>query len=272
MYWEYTSTVKKDNTAVPILVYHSISESEIHKPKTEEEFYALSLPKFKQQLEYLNGQGFQAIGPDDLLEAVKGRKDLPSKPVILTFDDGGSSNYALAYPLFKQYNLKAVFFVVCGNIGKQGFVSWDELREMSSNNILIGSHGLTHRRLTRLSDEEVKQELMDSKNILEQKLERPVKYFAVPGGFYNRRIKAIAKEAGYRGVCTSGFGVNYQGADLFSLKRIGIRYNTSINEFRRIVLGRELDLLPQRLFWAVKSIFKCIIGVERYTGIKIRKK
>ncbi len=253
---------------IPILVYHFISESEVVSPRNEEEFYTLSLSKFKEQLEFLYRHGYQSVTVDDLKDFKIGRKRMPRKPIIFTFDDGHISNYALAYPLLEYFMFKAVFFVICENIGKEGFMSWSELRRLSDNGIMIGSHGMTHRFLTRLSDEELRRELVDSKRMIENSINKPVRCLAVPGGFYNERVRRMAMEAGYEAICTSDFGLNYLDTDLTCLRRIGIRYNTEIGDFRRIFRQGILFMLTRRILWSARYILKSIIGVGNYTRIK----
>ncbi len=99
---------------------------------------------------------------------------------------------------------------------------WNEIRAMHQNGISFGSHTVTHPILSRLSIDKARVEIYESKRILEEKLETPVRTFAYPSGRkidYNESIKSILKEAGYACGLTMMFGVNENGQDLFELRR-----------------------------------------------------
>jgi peptidoglycan/xylan/chitin deacetylase (PgdA/CDA1 family) len=260
---------------IPILVYHHLTNDEKVALQSEEDFYTVTVSQFKEQLERLYRKGYFPITPDELIMAQEKKMELPKRTIMLTFDDGHISNYTLAYPLLKQYNFKAVFFAVIENIGANNFMTWDQLKEISAHNILIGSHGMSHRFLSKLGPAEIEKELINSRSILEDGLGRPVKYLAVPGGFYNNRVKRAAKAAGYLAVCTSDFGLNYVGSDLFALRRFGIRHNTTLKDFKIFVQPKRFILFFRTMLWKLRYILKNVIGVDNYTSIKefvIRRK
>lgn len=102
-------------------------------------------------------------------------------------------------------------------------LSWDEIREMSKNNIFFGGHTLSHPILPNLSLEETKMELIQSKRIIEEKLNTSVYSFAYPNGLendFNNDIKNILVDSGYRLACTTIFGKNDRNTDSLGLKRV----------------------------------------------------
>ena len=234
----------------------------------EESFYTVTASQFKEQLKILNRHNYYPISLKDFIEYKKGLKTLPQRPIIITFDDGHRSNFKYAFPILDNYNFKAIFFVVTEKIGSKEFMSWEELKEISNNGIEIGSHGRSHRFLSKLNDSEIRKELVDSKNIIEDKIEKPVKFLAIPGGFYNHRVEQIAKEVGYEAICTSDFGTNSTETDLFHLKRMAVRYDTQIDDFSSLFHTNILSVSSRKLSWTAKYILKNVIGIDNYTALK----
>ena len=101
---------------VPILMYHHLYE-EPDSPETEVNANALSVDQFEEQLAYLKENGYTAVSIQQLTRYVERGWALPRKPVCITFDDGYLSNYQLAFPLLKKYNMKATIFVIGSTVG-----------------------------------------------------------------------------------------------------------------------------------------------------------
>jgi peptidoglycan/xylan/chitin deacetylase (PgdA/CDA1 family) len=119
-----------------------------------------------------------------------------SKPLIIfTFDDGHESVYTHAYPILKKYGFPATFFVItglCGNVC-EGYVSWEDVRNLSDNGWEIGGHSHTHPNLTKISREEALYEVENSFNVLSKRGFDPVS-FASPYGAYNGNVLDIIKK------------------------------------------------------------------------------
>jgi peptidoglycan/xylan/chitin deacetylase (PgdA/CDA1 family) len=152
--------------------------------------------------------GFQGVGPDHYKVAPErfvahlGALPAGADGIELTFDDGGASALATA-ELLESRDRRGRFFVVADRIGTEGFLDEDGCRELLARGHVIGSHGLTHRALTPLSDREVEDEWRLSRERLESVLGAEVTTASVPRGFYDRRIGRLAAAAGYRELYTS---------------------------------------------------------------------
>jgi peptidoglycan/xylan/chitin deacetylase (PgdA/CDA1 family) len=142
------------------------------------------------------------------LAAIKPSTDV----AIITFDDGDLSLYGIVYPLFRQYELEATIFLVPNFIGQVGYMSWDQVREMSDYRTNAGkklfhfeSHSLTHRMMGSLSEDEIVQELKESKARIEEQTASPVTVLALPfgNGEGDARIISAAKQLGYTAIRTS---------------------------------------------------------------------
>jgi peptidoglycan/xylan/chitin deacetylase (PgdA/CDA1 family) len=122
----------------------------------------------------------------------------------ITFDDGNLSDIRLAMPLLARFGLKATFFVTAGWTGtRPGFMGVEELRELQAAGHTLGAHGLTHKLLTACSPDELTTELVTSRRLLEDRLERKVRVMSLPGGRANARVLRACSEAGYTRVFTS---------------------------------------------------------------------
>ncbi len=110
------------------------------------------------------------------------------------------------------------------------FLSWDEIKEMSSYGIYFGSHGINHIPLPELSENELLKEIRGSKEILEKKEINFYPVFSYPYGRYNFKIKQILKKEGYLAAVTTESGLNkIKKIDNFAIKRINIHEDISSN-------------------------------------------
>ena len=152
--------------------------------------YAMSTGTCAAQLDALRGAGLR-------LGTVHEGAD-----VVLSFDDGGSSN-ALAGELLQARGLRAHFFVCTGLVGRAGFLGPRALRALAAQGHAIGSHSRTHRALTGLGEQALRAELVRSKEELEQLLGQPCTAVSLPFGARSERVLRAAWEAGYQTVFTS---------------------------------------------------------------------
>ncbi|HOX54234.1 MAG: polysaccharide deacetylase family protein [Candidatus Omnitrophica bacterium] len=204
--------------SVPILMYHHVDGA-----NKSTDSPTVSKENFAKQMELIHKKGYNVISLDALVDATLNKKRLARNSVVITFDDGYKDNYTNAYPDLKKYNFPATIFIITGKIGQIEYVSWEDILEMSKNNISFGSHSRCHRYLPDLEEGEVKKSVVESKKDLEQKLNTEVKYFCYPLGGFSDRIIKIVQEAGYKGACTTNKGGNRFNTDTYSLKRIKMK-------------------------------------------------
>ena len=139
--------------------------------------------EFRKQMQYLHDEGYHTITMDELYEYVTNGTALPDKPVLITFDDGYIDNYQHAFPILKEYNMKATLFMITSAFGESRFVNVEQLKEMQANGIDIQSHTVNHKDLRSMSLDQARDELIGSKAVLEDRMKHPVRYIAYPGGF-----------------------------------------------------------------------------------------
>jgi len=200
----------------PILTYHSIDGDE---QKTK---LSLSAASFALQMEYLYKNKYKVISLAEMADLIRAKKRIPHRTVTITFDDGFRNNYLCAYPILKRYGFPATFFVVVGWVGSDRYMTWDDLKELSKNNITVGSHTMAHHWLPSMDNDALRREIYDSKKILEDHLGSQVLFLAYPLGAYDDKVKTMVKEAGYAAACGTNPGKFSPWEDLFALKRIKI--------------------------------------------------
>ena len=248
------------HTKIPILLYHALFEG-----KGNAEKYAITTSEFEHHINYLSEEGFESISFDAFLN---GYQPLPNKKyLIITFDDGNDSDYSSAFPILKKYDFVATFFVTVGRIGGHNYLDWGHLREMIDGGMSIQSHGLNHLFLSDLSKDSLRKELTESKTILEDKLSLPVYFISLPGGFYSQQVLKAAQGAGYKGVATSGPGLNSLGSleRKFKLyKRFAITRKTRMDSFQEIVHAGLLSNAKSHVVYQLKSMAQKVLGSRGY--------
>lgn len=215
--------------SIPILMYHSIKYekgNELRIPKD----------KFKQQMQYLKDDGFHPISFDELYSYYVFNEALPDKPIVITFDDGYKDNYTNAYPVLKDLGFKATIFMITNSIGDTSdYITADQLKEMDKNGIDIESHTVTHKYLSKLSYDEQKKELYDSKTKIEETLGKSVKYIAYPFGDYNDDTLKLTEQLGYKLAVTTKEGTSNKSQGIYKLKRVYISNNYSFEYYKKLV-------------------------------------
>jgi peptidoglycan/xylan/chitin deacetylase (PgdA/CDA1 family) len=113
------------------------------------------------------------------------------------------------------------------------FLSWEEVKEMGQSGIItFGSHTASHRILTTLTDDEIQDELMRSRErlIAEKVVDKSFIPFSYPNGNYNEKISGMVKEIGYNLAVTTENGWNHLGSNPFTLRRIAIHQDMTSTE------------------------------------------
>jgi peptidoglycan/xylan/chitin deacetylase (PgdA/CDA1 family) len=208
---------------LPILMYHHINDL----PRTVSDPFlkdlTVSPPDFRRQLELLQTNEAQTVSLAALMEYLQGGDPIPSRAVVLTFDDGYDDNYRFAYPLLREFGMTGTFFVVANLVGQPGYMTWEQLRDMQLNGMAVESHSLDHIDLSVLPRAELQRQLTESRRVLELNLMRPVRFLNYPSGRYNPQVIAAARTAGYQAAVTVNYGVVQRRSTAFELNRVRVK-------------------------------------------------
>ena len=183
------------NARVPVMMYHDIL------PK-KQVFFDVTVQELEEHFQFIKSEQMTPISFNQLIAHLRTGSPLPSKPILLTFDDGYGGHYEYVYPLLKKYGYPAVFSIYTSNIGintGRSHVTWEQLKTMVADPLVtISGHSQTHPPdLTKLSDEQLYKELVESKKLLEENLGKPINYFTYPSGKSDRRVREQVVKAGY---------------------------------------------------------------------------
>ncbi len=201
---------------VPILMYHHVGDN----PRSKSQASMVSPENFARQMKYLHDHRYHVMSLDELVTAIAQKRDLPRNSVVITFDDGYENNYTRAFPVLRQYGFPATIFLISDLVGEEGYLTWEQIREMQAAGLSFGSHTRRHPFLPVLDDASARDEIINSRKILEEKLGQPVLYLAYPSGGYNEKIEQITREAGYKGAVTTNRGFARLNRDVYALKRV----------------------------------------------------
>lgn len=214
----------KNQYVVPIIMYHKIDGASATSR------LSVSPESFKAQMGFLKKHKYNVVKLEDLAEMIRKDKSL-SKTIAITFDDGYEDNYLNAYPVLKKFGLPATIFIIPAMIGNDGYLTWDQVIEMSESGIIIiGSHSLSHPWLPSQADQRLDSEIMGSKQAIESHIRKDVYSFSYPMGAFNKNVREKVIKAGYKIAVATNPGKKYPKHDLFAMKRLRIS-STSDNLF-----------------------------------------
>ena len=218
---------------VTILAYHWIDPD----PGRRLRRWGLTPQAFEAQMSALAAGGFQVLPLGDILPFIEGRRPVPPRTVILTFDDGYRGLLEHALPVLGRFGFRATFFLVSDRMGgtnawdaRHGdplrpLMDWGEAANLLAQGMEIGSHSRTHPFLTTLSETEMEDQIRGSKETIEDRLGRPVRFFCYPHGLQDARVRRVVRAARYAGACSTQAGGNRPGVDPFRLLRAEISYH-----------------------------------------------
>lgn len=235
-----------------VLCYHNI---DLSSPKDSP--YSVTSAQFVEEITALRNVGFSFVSLDQVKAFYYQKKPLPPRSALLTFDDGRLNVYERAYPVLKKMKIPWVLFVfpTAIEVGhKKYFMNWSDLSELSKAGVAIGCHAYDHPFLTRPPKEIampesysmwLDKELVHSKNLLEERLGRPVLSFAVPFGALNMEVQRHIRGAGYL-LSFNVFGSNNDAAsDPLQLNRIMVLSSDTPDGLVRKATEPPLHLVMQ---------------------------
>ena len=192
---------------VPVLMYHRVAND----GPAELAPYRISPEAFERQLAWLQRYGFHSMSLDDYFKLwfTRNIRDIPGKPIVLTFDDAYADFYHNAWPLLRRYGFGATVFVPTDYVGGTAdwdnaygppaqIMSWDEIIELHGWGIHFGSHSCGHKLLTKLSKPDVLEDAINSRKILKDRLGIEVSGYCYPYAFADPDSRRMIEQAGYK--------------------------------------------------------------------------
>jgi peptidoglycan/xylan/chitin deacetylase (PgdA/CDA1 family) len=241
---------------------------EIYKAEERDRLRSLTNPAynteidvFRRQMAWLFANNVKTPTIDDLLSQ---KSPSEERAICLTFDDGWLGNYLHAYPILKEYEFKATFFIATDLIGKPFYMTWEDIKEIAASGMSIQSHTVTHRPLAHMGGERVLFELSESKRVIEERLGQEVRHLSLPHGIKDERIWNLAQGIGYKSICTSNVGFQTWESDGPWFRRISIGNGVSEKKFELIVQGKNRAIWGMMIIKSLKNILRGTIGANTY--------
>jgi peptidoglycan/xylan/chitin deacetylase (PgdA/CDA1 family) len=219
---------------IPILMYHSVADED--ESALQPYYWIATTPaQFFEQMSWLHQQGYRTASLAATVGLLQAGGNTVEKTVVITFDDGYRNFAQHAFPVLQQFGFTATMFLPTASIGDQPQVfnrrecmTWGEVRELQQCGIVFGSHTVTHPQLYGLQPERIREEILRSRQTIEDKTGCAVDTFAYPYAFpqtdrsFKTMLRSILQESGYGyGVCTQ-IGRAGRASDPLFLERLPV--------------------------------------------------
>lgn len=184
---------------------------------------------FAAQMAFLAKEGYHPITLRQLARALRGEGSLPSRPIVLTFDDGYRDFYTTAWPILRRYDFQSTVFVISGVVDRPAYLTRQQLIELDRSGLVeIASHTVSHPDLTTLAVDRLRHELVESRRQLSEWIGRPVTSFAYPAGRYHAGVLAMVQTAGYEQAVTTQSGREHSAQSALELRRLRVSGPSSV--------------------------------------------
>jgi peptidoglycan/xylan/chitin deacetylase (PgdA/CDA1 family) len=238
-----------------VLTYHRVCDT---PAGTEPNFYTISGAQLDRQLGLLHENGYACVKMGELI----GASTIPERRYVLTFDDGTSDHREVVFPLLEKHRCQGAFFIPTARLNQPGYLTDDQVREMTAAGHAIGPHSHDHLRLDAMPDKEIWRQIATSQKIIAGLTGANSSLFVPPGGFVNESVRAIAAELGVRVMRTMRWGYNKK-LDLMALETIPINRHVTGRKFLKVLSSRNTPLL-----YAGKEALKRMVPLPAYERLR----
>ena len=203
---------------VPILCYHQIRDWTGRDSKNAKD-YIVPVAQFKAQIKMLADSGYHTVSPDQLFAYMTTGAKLPSKPILLTFDDTDLDQFTVARPTLEKYGFKAMYFVMTVSLGRPRYMTKAMVKQLSDEGNVIGSHTWDHHNVKKYQGKDWETQIDKPTKTLEEITGKKINYFAYPFGLWNPQAFPELKRRGF----VAAFSLaekRDQNDPLFTIRRI----------------------------------------------------
>jgi peptidoglycan/xylan/chitin deacetylase (PgdA/CDA1 family) len=212
---------------VPILMYHVISSPPANAPYAE-----LYLPRasFAAQVGWLADHGYHAVTLQHVFDSWRGAGTLPSKPIVLSFDDGYLSQVTNALPVLKARKWPGVLNLEYRNLLPVWGIRPPGVRKLLAAGWELDAHTLTHPDLTTVDAARLREEVTGSREAIRKRFHVQANFFCYPAGRYDDTVIAAVQAAGYLAATTTRYGLA-KPSELYTLARLRVNGSDSLRAF-----------------------------------------
>ncbi|MBI3366377.1 polysaccharide deacetylase family protein [Candidatus Roizmanbacteria bacterium] len=205
---------------LPVIMYHYVEYvkdiNDVIRKKLD-----ISPDLFEGHLRSLYNADYRTYFVKNIPDILEGKIEYSKKTIFLTFDDGYEDFYSVVFPLLKKYQMKATMYIVYDFIGKKGFMTEAEIKEILASGLVeLGSHTLDHLYLKLMPESTARKQVIESKKKLEDRFNITIMTFAYPYGAFSKETVDLVKEAGYTAAVSVIPGMLQSNDNLFYLSRV----------------------------------------------------
>lgn len=248
------------SATLPILLYHSVTDS----PAAGLKKFTVHPDQFAAHLDGLIAQNRLVMPLGQVAAYIRSGIPLPEKAAAITFDDGLADFAHHAWPLLQSRDLPATLYPVAGYLGDHSrwlpgpaggtrMLTGSELSTLSDEGVEIGAHSMTHPKLDMVSSERARREIVESKDLIEQIVGRPVTTFAYPHGCHTRVVKELVAAAGYSSAAAVRNMLSHDRDDVFSMARLTVTDAMTSEDIGQLLRGRGARRAPARELWRTRA-------------------
>ena len=225
------SDAEPPHRSIPIVMYHG---AEAPPPAARSPDLWVPHDRFISQMLMLRASGYHAITLRAAYDYWKGRARVPSKPVVLTFDDGYRSQFTNAMPVLRRLGWPGVLNLEVGALRGNGpeRITPEQVRGLVRAGWEIAAHTINHHDLTTLDADRLRYEIAEGRRQIARRFGVPVSFFCYPAGRYDAAVVREVKRAGFLGATTTNHGLG-SARELYTLKRIRAPGSASTELLRR---------------------------------------
>ena len=250
--------------ATTFLMYHELELAgrPLADPDPGYVRYCVFADRFREQLDAIRSHGLRGSSVSEWVDNAA-----PATPsVVITFDDGCETDLITAAPMLRERGFNATCYLTVDFLGRRGFLSRAQVRELAATGIEIGCHSMSHAFLSDIDDAALRREVVDAKHVLEQLSGTRVRSFSCPGGRYDDRLAPLAAEANYDSVTTSRVARNDHAQRRELLGRVPVMRDTRASGFAAMLEGR--GFAAQQRKERVLAAAKAVLGNTLYEKLR----
>lgn len=242
------------STVVPILVYHGIAPSS--SPAMAP--YTVDPQTFSYQLDAIKSRGMRCVTISELVRIYRSetKYEITEPLIALTFDDGYADFAQYALPLMEARGIPSTLYVTSGWIDggsiapttrpNEQFLSWSMLRDIANAKVEIGSHSHTHPQMDTIGKMAILDELIRSRALIEDAIERHVGAFAYPHGYNSPTVRKLTKDVGYDNATAVRNALSHPDDSQYGLARLMVFSDTSTETFENWLDGHKTPIATRR--------------------------
>jgi peptidoglycan/xylan/chitin deacetylase (PgdA/CDA1 family) len=219
-----SSSFAASGRPVAILAYHHVAAAP-HGAANPALWVRPAL--FRRQVRALGRAGYRAVTLQRVWRSWHGGAALPAHPVVLSFDDGYTSQYRRAAVALRARGWPGVLNLQVGRLGRPGGLSRRQVRRMIKDGWELDAHSVTHPDLTKVGPGRLASEVAGSRRTIRSAFGVDASFFAYPYGRHDAKVRRAVRAAGFLGATTVHRGLASPRRDPFALDRITVAGQTS---------------------------------------------